>query len=164
MLATEPSQICLVNMKKYRDKNLSRFCVREEIRTPTAFRPLPPQSSVSTNFTTRTIVALTADIAFEEFRAKNGTRTRDPDLGKVVLYQLSYFRIAFSFLRCKVSHFSDIDQILRQLFCTKMRLGCLTVWYAKEYAYTRFTGRSNIPEASVSAVWISVCRGVSLPA
>ena len=26
-------------------------------------------------------------------RAKNGTRTRDPDLGKVVLYQLSYFRI-----------------------------------------------------------------------
>ena len=26
------------------------------------------------------------------FGAKNGTRTRDPDLGKVVLYQLSYFR------------------------------------------------------------------------
>ncbi len=25
-------------------------------------------------------------------RAKNGTRTRDPNLGKVVLYQLSYFR------------------------------------------------------------------------
>ena len=28
--------------------------VRDEIRTHTAFRPLPPQSSVSTNFTTRT--------------------------------------------------------------------------------------------------------------
>ena len=27
------------------------------------------------------------------FGAKNGTRTRDPDLGKVVLYQLSYFRV-----------------------------------------------------------------------
>ena len=27
-------------------------------------------------------------------RAKNGTRTRDPDLGKVALYPLSYFRIA----------------------------------------------------------------------
>ncbi len=27
------------------------------------------------------------------FGAKNGTRTRDPDLGKVVLYQLSYFRM-----------------------------------------------------------------------
>ena len=28
----------------------------------------------------------------KDLRAKNGTRTRDPDLGKVVLYQLSYFR------------------------------------------------------------------------
>jgi hypothetical protein len=26
------------------------------------------------------------------FGAKDGIRTRDPDLGKVVLYQLSYFR------------------------------------------------------------------------
>ena len=32
----------------------------------------------------------------EAFGAENETRTRDPDLGKVVLYQLSYFRkIAF---------------------------------------------------------------------
>ena len=28
-----------------------------------------------------------------KFGAENGTRTRDPNLGKVVLYQLSYFRI-----------------------------------------------------------------------
>ena len=40
-------------------------------------------------------------------RAENGTRTRDPDLGKVVLYQLSYFRLipyllgAFLLMRCK---------------------------------------------------------------
>jgi hypothetical protein len=27
------------------------------------------------------------------YRAGNGTRTRDPNLGKVVLYQLSYSRI-----------------------------------------------------------------------
>ena len=27
------------------------------------------------------------------FRAENETRTRDPNLGKVMLYQLSYFRI-----------------------------------------------------------------------
>ena len=27
--------------------------------------------------------------------AENGTRTRDPNLGKVVLYQLSYFRLFF---------------------------------------------------------------------
>ena len=32
-------------------------------------------------------------------RAENETRTRDPDLGKVVLYQLSYFR---NFLNSKV--------------------------------------------------------------
>ena len=58
--------------------------------------------------------------------AKNGTRTRDPDLGKVVLYQLSYFRKfqcalqavclrlrgdflclwgSFSRLRCKGRHY-----------------------------------------------------------
>ena len=30
-----------------------------------------------------------------DFRAENGTRTRDPNLGKVVLYQLSYFRICW---------------------------------------------------------------------
>ena len=29
-------------------------------------------------------------------RAENETRTRDPNLGKVVLYQLSYFRKGFS--------------------------------------------------------------------
>ena len=27
------------------------------------------------------------------FGAENETRTRDPNLGKVVLYQLSYFRV-----------------------------------------------------------------------
>ena len=30
-------------------------------------------------------------------RAEDGTRTRDPNLGKVMLYQLSYFRV---FLKC----------------------------------------------------------------
>ena len=43
------------------------------------------KSCVSTDSTTR---------ASSCERAKNGTRTRDPDLGKVVLYQLSYFRIS----------------------------------------------------------------------
>ena len=31
-------------------------------------------------------------------RAANETRTRDPDLGKVVLYQLSYFRIIILYI------------------------------------------------------------------
>ena len=33
---------------------------------------------------------------FSNKGAENGTRTRDPDLGKVVLYQLSYFRVIAS--------------------------------------------------------------------
>ena len=37
-------------------------------------------------------------------RAEDGTRTRDPNLGKVMLYQLSYFRVValFSFASAKV--------------------------------------------------------------
>ena len=31
-------------------------------------------------------------------RAENEARTRDPNLGKVVLYQLSYFRVFANFL------------------------------------------------------------------
>ncbi len=31
-------------------------------------------------------------------RAKDGVRTRDLDLGKVALYQLSYFRVSIRFL------------------------------------------------------------------
>ena len=34
-----------------------------------------------------------AALNFKESWAENETRTRDPDLGKVVLYQLSYFRL-----------------------------------------------------------------------
>ena len=33
------------------------------------------------------------NLAVTYSRAENETRTRDPDLGKVVLYQLSYFRV-----------------------------------------------------------------------
>ena len=40
------------------------------------------------------------------FRAENETRTRDPNLGKVVLYQLSYFRKYFLFLSALLSTLS----------------------------------------------------------
>ena len=33
--------------------------------------------------------------AFLQLGAENGARTRDPQLGKLMLYQLSYFRVAF---------------------------------------------------------------------
>ena|GEM_PF-6140837 len=35
------------------------------------------------------------DVLFE--RAENGIRTRDPQLGKLMLYQLSYFRLRYLF-------------------------------------------------------------------
>ena len=37
-----------------------------------------------------------SDFSETWFGAENETRTRDPNLGKVVLYQLSYFRIVDS--------------------------------------------------------------------
>ena len=45
--------------------------------------------------------------------AENGTRTRDPNLGKVVLYQLSYFRINMADLAtcgCKGTLFICLSQ------------------------------------------------------
>ena len=50
-------------------------------------------------------------------RAENGTRTRDPNLGKVVLYQLSYFRIKrLQFFNCGCK--SNIFFLNTQLFLT----------------------------------------------
>ena len=48
-------------------------------------------------------------------RAENETRTRDPNLGKVMLYQLSYFRI-FSFAVAKVGIFRKPANILHTFF------------------------------------------------
>jgi hypothetical protein len=51
---------------------------------------------VSTDFTTEAnhyTIKKKAFLVRRLFRAENETRTRDPDLGKVVLYQLSYFRV-----------------------------------------------------------------------
>ena len=48
--------------------------------------------------------------------AENETRTRDPNLGKVMLYQLSYFRILLPVLvvwDCKGTHFF----LTSKLFC-----------------------------------------------
>ena len=68
----------------------------------------------------------------ESFGAEDETRTRDPDLGKVVLYQLSYFRILLRpfcpFWECKdnsVEHKNKFffavfrKNIFDILFCAK---------------------------------------------
>ena len=47
-------------------------------------------------------------------RAENETRTRDPNLGKVMLYQLSYFRIVYNRFpdcECKGNTFSETPKI-----------------------------------------------------
>ena len=57
------------------------------------------------------------------FGAENETRTRDPDLGKVVLYQLSYFRLSVAFLqmRCKFIVFITKSQIFICFFTNPLR-------------------------------------------
>ena len=49
-------------------------------------------------------------------RAENGAQTRDPQLGRLVLYQLSYFRMSFFLLRCKGSDFTVANQIFPYIF------------------------------------------------
>ena len=67
-------------------------------------------------------------------RAENETRTRDPNLGKVVLYQLSYFRlnllseVVFSQTRCKGTNFFQTSKPLAHIFSKKNSDQTFT-WY-----------------------------------
>ncbi len=98
---------------KKESADFKKKSVRYEIRTHTGFRPLPPQSSVSTNSTNRTNETW--------IRAKNGTRTRDPDLGKVVLYQLSYFRSGhFRFCDAKLGTIFGLTKFSGKFFSKKI--------------------------------------------
>ena len=58
------------------------------------------------------------------FGAENEARTRDPNLGKVVLYQLSYFRI-FPEWDCKGTHFL----ITSKFFCKIFSKICLFLFF-----------------------------------
>ena len=49
-------------------------------------------------FYTRTQKRRSLSGVFVKYGAGNETRTRDPDLGKVVLYQLSYSRLVMRIL------------------------------------------------------------------
>ena len=99
----------------------------EETRTPTTQLSLPPQSSASTNSATSPLpwnsIPNTEWHVVQNVRAENGTRTRDPNLGKVVLYQLSYFRLFPNFHRsvplnasAKVLHFFEPTKFFSVFF------------------------------------------------
>ena len=83
-----------------------RFCTRGGNRTRTAFEcnrilspaclPVPPPEQVMLYpepGSNRRLLNNKSLLFRRDRRAKDEIRTRDPDLGKVVLYQLSYFRI-----------------------------------------------------------------------
>ncbi len=57
--------------------------------------------------------------SFLFFERKNEIRTRDPNLGKVVLYQPSYFRIIYG---CKYSTFFHWQKLLEKKFFAPMFL------------------------------------------
>ncbi len=57
------------------------MCVPRTGLEPARLAAHAPETCASTNSATWALM-----------RAENETRTRDPNLGKVVLYQLSYFR------------------------------------------------------------------------
>ena len=76
--------------------------------------------------------------------AENGTRTRDPNLGKVVLYQLSYFRINFYSQKCisldcgcKGTTFFRTAKTFRHFFQKKssLRLFGFSLPYPTPYLY-----------------------------
>ena len=91
----------------------SVFRAQDKSRTCTPFLALPPQSSVSTIPPPGPFKSLPGLIQrgntsnYENFERKTGLG--DPNLGKVVLYQLSYFRIwdcKYSNLFCSAKIFS----------------------------------------------------------
>jgi hypothetical protein len=58
---------------------------------------------VSTNSTTRAVISkkIPSQLREDFVGAKDRARTGHPDLGKVVLYQMSYFRMSFARLYIK---------------------------------------------------------------
>jgi hypothetical protein len=79
-----------------RKKGLFFLYPERELNPHSHYWPQDFKSCVSTNSTIRATMNFDKKRATIKsalnFGAENETRTRDPDLGKVVLYQLSYFR------------------------------------------------------------------------
>ena len=86
------------------------------------------KSCVSTSSTTKASVTDLKKIPSEErdFWAKDQARTGHPDLGKVVLYQMSYFRLYKNyFLECEnkdLAHTNKIFSIYIQAYTENLYL------------------------------------------
>ena len=81
------------SLRNKKPRRLPGFLYRRRDLNPYGhFCPLDFKSSVSTNSTTSAAVIKKAE-RVRLCGAKNGIRTRDLHLGKVALYQLSYFRV-----------------------------------------------------------------------
>ena len=82
-------------------------------------------------------VSISADLFFG---AEDEARTRDPNLGKVVLYQLSYFRIVplFSFGIAKV----DIFLLPPNFFATFFKKFC--VFLPKDQKYAKIHSQKQV--------------------
>ena len=76
-------------------------------RTCTVAKPLAPETSASTIPPPGHFITSKKTISPCLSRAEDGTRTRDPNLGKVMLYQLSYFRNC----DCKVSYIFQLSKL-----------------------------------------------------
>jgi hypothetical protein len=89
---------------KYPGRDLNPHARDEHRILSPACLPIPPPGRSGCGF----VCGCACEDSFEKkpslegfnLGAKDGIRTRDPDLGKVVLYQLSYFRVRIWDCKC----------------------------------------------------------------
>ncbi len=99
---------CFLSKTPYcaRDGNRTRTDIAaHRILSPACLPIPPPEPSISNTCTDLPKNPLRPEEVFG-IGAENETRTRDPNLGKVMLYQLSYFRV----WDCKVKTFFECSK------------------------------------------------------
>ena len=129
-------KVMLYQLSYFRKMCVAQTCVLEA-----GLEPAQPQwpkdfkSFVSTDSTIR------ASLSLKRW-AEDGTRTRDPNLGKVMLYQLSYFRIValFSFASAKV----DEIFVSANIWIKKLRLILCFLIYHDPFLSSGRIGRDCI--------------------
>ena len=114
-----PLKVARLPIPPFLQKRKSRAIVPRTGLEPACLSTHAPETCASTNSATWAIIK-------SKKRAENETRTRDPNLGKVMLYQLSYFRITsttvhhFPDCECKGNLFFETTKIIDYLFLKKV--------------------------------------------